>query len=178
MKTSISRYRSLAALALLCAVASPALAGTRPEAVDARTAFEKLKGLAGEWTGTVNEKGSGPPGVVVYRVTANGSAVEETLFPGSPHEMITVYHLDGNRLMLTHYCAAGNQPRMALTRKSTPEKLDFNFAGGTNLKSSKDPHMHALRIRFESKDEIATEWDFFEKGKLKECEKFFLSRKS
>lgn len=178
MRTWITRYRSLAALGLLCAVAAPAPAEAKPDTTDARAAFDKLKSLAGEWRGTLKEKGSGEEGMVVYRVTANGTAVVETIFPGTPHEMITVYHLDGDRLMLTHYCAAGNQPRMTLTRKSTPQQLDFNFAGGTSLRSSKDPHMHALRIRFETRDQIAIEWDFYENGKLKECEKFFLSRKS
>ena len=54
--------------------------------------------------------------VSTYRVTAAGSAVMEVLFPGTDHEMVTVYHQDGDDLILTHYCAAGNQPRMKCRR--------------------------------------------------------------
>ena len=48
---------------------------------------------------------------MVYGVTAAGTAVMEALFPETDHEMLTVYHLEGNDLVLTHYCAMGNQPR-------------------------------------------------------------------
>jgi hypothetical protein len=92
--------------------------------------------------------------------------------------MVTMYHLDGNKLMLTHYCAAGNQPRMTLSRKSTPEQLEFNFSGATNLKSSKAGHMHDLRLRFDGPNQISAEWDYFENGKKKSTEKFTLTRQA
>ncbi len=177
-RRSLGPAALLAALGLLWAAAPAAYAQGKTDTIDARAAFEKLKGLAGDWEGDAGDKSSTMKGLVLYKVIGGGSAVVETLFPGTPHEMLTVYHLDGKKLMLTHYCAAGNQPRMTLTRKSTPQQLDFDFSGGTNLKASKDPHMHALRIRFEDKDRIAAEWDYHENGKLKDCKKFVLARKS
>jgi hypothetical protein len=66
--------------------------------------------------------------------------------------------------MMTHYCAAGNQPRMTLTGASTPQELVFAFSGATNLKSDKDMHMHDLRIRFIDPDHIEGEWVSFKDG--------------
>ncbi len=145
--------------------------------VESQAAFDKLKGLAGEWHGTVGEKGKGPEVTVLYKTTANGSAVLETLFPGTDHEMVTVYYLDGGKLALTHYCAMANQPRMMLSGKSTADELVFDFAGGANIQPEKDTHMHSARIRFDGKNAIAAEWDLFEQGKKAESKKFFLSRK-
>ena len=91
--------------------------------------------------------------------------------------MVTMYHLDGDKLVLTHYCMLANQPKMALTDKSTVDELVFDFAGGSNVKK-KDMHMHAMRLRFENKDTIATEWDMFNEGKKVDSKRFFLTRKS
>lgn len=88
-----------------------------------------------------------PPSHSVFRVTAGGSAVHETIFPGSKMEMVSVYHLDRGRLLMTHYCVLGNQPRMKLnTRKSTARELVFDFDGGTNLDPRRDHHMHSMRV--------------------------------
>ena len=175
MKTLLVRRVSLLALWLGISTfvgwANPA-----QKEFDAKAAFEQLKSLAGEWQGQAKETGEGADVKVLYKVTANGTAVVETILPGTPHEMITVYHLDGKKLMLTHYCAAGNQPRMVLNRKSTPQQLEFDFAGATNLKSSKEGHMHALRIRFDVPGQLTGEWDYFKDGKKQDCTRFTLKR--
>ena len=67
-------------------------------------ALERFKQLSGEWTG--KEVEGIHPGQQVnanYKVTAGGSAVVETLFPGTEHEMVTVIQPDGADLVLTHY---------------------------------------------------------------------------
>lgn len=116
----------------------------------AADAFASLKKLRGEWRGPAMEKGM-PPSHSIYRVTAGGSAVQETIFPGTKMEMLSVYHLDKGRLLMTHYCALGNQPRMKLnTRKSTARELVFDFDGGTNLNPRRDMHMHSLRLTLPS----------------------------
>src|SRR5437868_15374337 len=74
--------------------------------------LDALKGLAGEWTGKAKHGDMEHEATVTYKVTAGGSAVVETVFPGTEHEMVTVYHQDGDDLVLTHYCMLGNQPRM------------------------------------------------------------------
>jgi len=141
-------------------------------------AFEKLKSLAGEWDGKVDDRENGSPVKVIYKSSSNGSIVTETLFAGTEHEMITVYYLDQSRLVLVHYCAAGNQPRMALSKKSTPDQLLFDFAGGTNLDASKDVHMHSARIQFESSDSLRDEWESYKDGKSAGAHTFFLKRKA
>ena len=127
--------------------------------------LEKLKKLAGTWV-SLDEKGKPTDTVVsVFKVTAAGSAVQETIFPGQPHEMVSLYHMDGKDLLMTHYCAAGNQPRMKADPKSPENKLKFDFAGGTNLDPKKDFHMHEGSITFIDDDHIAWEWCGFSDGK-------------
>lgn len=143
-----------------------------------RAAFEKLKTLAGEWEGKVDDRETGRPVKVVYKQTSNGSIVTETLFAGTDHEMLTVYYLDHEQLVLVHYCAMGNQPRMALSKNSTADRLVFDFAGGSNLDPSKDTHMHTAGIRFESKDSVRGDWESYKDGKSAGTHTFFLKRKT
>ncbi len=113
-------------------------------------AFAAIKKLHGEWRGPAMMKGM-PPGHSIYRVTAGGSAVQETIFPGTKMEMVSVYHMDRGNLLMTHYCALGNQPRMKLNaRKSTARELVFDFDGGTNLNPRRDMHMHSLTLMLPS----------------------------
>lgn len=136
--------------------------------------FDQLKGLAGTWEGTAGEEKN--PVTVTYRVTSGGSAVIETLFLDTPHEMVTVYHLDGENVVLTHYCSAQNQPRMKLA-KSDGKTANFEFTGATNLKSDKDFHMHSAKIEFVDKDTLKAEWTGFADGQAAHVAKFELKRK-
>ena len=174
---SILRFSRLLAL-MVCLACAVAHAADKPATTPAEQAFERLKTLAGEWHGRVGDREKGPEATVVYRTTAGGSTVMETLFPGTPHEMVTMYFLEEGKLVLEHYCAAGNQPKMALTKKSTSDALDFNFIGGANISPRRDGHMHSARLRFASKDALEAEWDFFKDGKKADTKKFFLTRKS
>jgi len=175
MKTFTWCWLSVLAIGSLCLAAPGAADGS--QSPSGKEALEIMKGLAGEWQGGASEPGKGPGVTVVYRVTSAGTAVLETLFPGSDHEMVTVYYLDGGRLVLTHYCAMGNQPRMVLQKNSTPQDLVFEFVGGSNVNPRKDTHMHAARIRLESADTIAAEWTGYNGGKPAEVSKFQLTRK-
>ena len=103
--------------------------------VDGKSAFERLKTLAGTWEGKAGHGDAGQAATVTYRLASGGSVVEETLFPGTPHEMISMYHLVDGQLVMTHYCAMANQPRMRLDAKaSTPDRLVFAFDGGHELR--------------------------------------------
>ena len=148
--------RLATALSLALAVTSPALADDEPAApITAEAALERLKSLAGTWTG----EAYGEPMTITYRPTGGGSAVVETFCPGLPVEMMTVYHLDGDDLRLTHYCAAGNQPRMVLDRDaSTAETLVFAFDGGTNFDPSTDMHIHEGRLTITDADHVTGTW--------------------
>lgn len=86
--------------------------------------------------------------------------------------METVYHLDGSRLLLTHYCMAGNQPRLE-AKSFNPDKgeLQFRFLDATNLATPNAGHMHDVLIRFVDNNHFETEWQFYENGKPKFTEK-------
>ena len=86
--------------------------GAQPPAPPTNAGLEKMKKLAGTWLAADKDGKPTDQVVSVIKVTAGGSAVHETLFPGQPHEMISVYTADGPDLIMTHYCVLGNQPRM------------------------------------------------------------------
>ncbi len=126
--------------------------------------FARLQKLIGTWV-AVDAAGKPTDQVVsVFKLTGAGSAIQETIFPGSDHEMVTMYHMDGKDLVLTHYCSAGNQPKMKLDPKSPPKQLNFLFVGGTNLDPAKDTHMHEGRIALIDDDHIEWTWVGHTKG--------------
>jgi hypothetical protein len=139
--------------------------------------LDLLKKLAGEWTGKAAHGELTHEATVTYKVTSGGSAVVETLGPGSEHEMVTVFHQDGDDLVLTHYCALGNQPRMKAEKGDGTKKLAFKFTGAGNLKSDQDMHMHDLTIEFLDDDHIKTTWVLYKDGKASETSTFDLTRK-
>lgn len=165
-------------LALFAAMPGFVLAGygnSSSHTNNATAAFEKLKSLAGTWDTTSPE---GEPTTVTYKVVSNGSAVMETISHKSEADMISMYTVDGDRLMMTHYCGIGNQPRM---RASVPsgdiKELKFSFVDGTNMKKT-DMHMHALDMKFIDDTHVENTWSLYNKGKLENDHKFAMTRKS
>jgi hypothetical protein len=137
---------------------APAAAG---EAA-ASAAFDRLKSLAGEWRG---QTGDGKPATLTYTVIAGGHTVMEVYRAGSAEQaMYTLYHLDGERLMLTHYCVSNNQPRMQADLSGAPGEIRFAFFDATNLDDPNDGHMHRALIRFHDDDHISNAWTFRSKG--------------
>ena len=141
-------------------------------------ALDRVKALAGEWVaaedGPMFKKGDL---VARYAVTASGSAVVETVFPGTPHEMVTVFHAEGSDLVLTHYCMEGNQPRMR-ARNPRGSRLEFAFDGGTSIDPKKDRHMNSASIELVGADEIRSVWTEIEAGKPVFVAKSHLLRRS
>ena len=129
----------------------------------ARAQFERFKALAGDWRMEEGSPIAGEEAMIYYRVTAAGSAVEEIVFPGEPHEMVTMYHLDGPVLVLTHYCALGNQPRMVALPKDS-DVVSFHFSGAGNLASIRDQHMHDAEFTFTDEDHFQTTWSLWSEG--------------
>lgn len=125
-------------------------------------AFEKLKLLAGTWNATMLEP-DGEKTTVEYRVTANGTVVMETMFPGTSHEMINMYTVDGDALVATHYCSAGNQPTLRLNAaKSNADELVFDFVKVTGKDTS---YINGVRIRFNG-NKVVEEWSSSAGGDL------------
>jgi len=156
--------------------------------IDTKTAFARIKTLKGTWKSQINSDDQSPDHKekakhdaaeppVVFSLTGAGSAVMETQFPGTGHEMVSVYHLDGNDLRMTHYCAMGNQPRVKLDRAhSTPDKLVFAFDGGTNLDPEKDHHIHGLTITFLPDGKVSSAWEGYADGKKAGITTFLMSK--
>ncbi len=139
--------------------------------------FESLKKLAGEWV-EVGKDGTPTEKVVSsIRVTSAGSAIEETLFPGGDHEMVTMYFLDGDRLLLTHYCALGNQPQLRAEPGKDAKQIAFKFIGATNLKSADEHHMHEATLTLAGPDRYQSEWISNKEGKTCHKVQFDLMRK-
>ncbi len=126
--------------------------------------LERLKKMAGTWVAADKDGKPTDKVVSVLRVTAGGSAVHETLFPGQPHEMLSVYHLDGADLVMTHYCVLGNQPRMKADAKSPANQIVFRFAGGTNFDPKKDKHMHEATLTILDDDRLEVNGIGWENG--------------
>jgi hypothetical protein len=161
------------------------------DGVEAKEVFAKLKTLVGSWNSKVthdekmkeehkkqHEDGVPEEVAVTFKLTGADSALVETQFPGMPHEMVSVYHLDGKDLRMTHYCAARNQPRMKLDlAKSTSDEFVFVFDGGSNLDPERDMHIHGLRIKFEKDGKVKSDWEGYVGGKTAGITSFNMTRK-
>jgi hypothetical protein len=125
---------------------------------DGEAIFEKLTSLQGEWVAT-------PAHGVTYishRLASGGSALVETMTAGEPGmavppAMMSVYHLDNGRLMMTHYCGQGNQPRMRVD-KADGERVHFTVMDVTNLPNPEASHMVAVTFIFKDADHFTQEW--------------------
>ena len=163
------------AIAVCTLLAIPALAQEMHPAPRSTPAFDQLKSLAGHWEGTNSQ---GQKGEVTYEVISNGSVVMERVHPGNEPDMITMYTLEGDRILATHYCSAGNQP----TVQSAPSpaangKLDFTFQHLAGAKSPEEGHMVALTVSMPDKNHLIQTWTFADHGKTM-SENFTLTRKT
>jgi hypothetical protein len=161
-------------LVVICGLSAALNMGQAP--TPAAEGLARLKALEGEWIdpdGVFGEKGKV---AVTYRVTSAGHSVVETFPVGTPHEMTTVYHLDGNSLVLTHYCTSNTQPKMTSTGLKG-NTLVFEFAGGANIDPTKTSHMHGVTFEFVSADEIKATWVNWKDGKSDHGATFRVVRK-
>ena len=124
--------------------------------------MERFRALEGTWLSTY-ENPEWPPVEVTYETIAADSAVVETVFAGQPHEMMTVFHLDGDQLLCKHYCAAQNQP-LLVAEAITPERVAFATVDVSNLASPDAMYMGAVEFRFVDQDHIEVSWTSFENG--------------
>jgi len=129
---------------------------------DAQKSFDQLKNLAGSWEGVVAGTGSEVDGRAAHltlRVTSMGNALmHEMKIDGRQDDPITMLYLDNDRVLLTHYCDAGNRPRMA--GKSSPDgrTVDFEFldvAGSTQY-----GHMHHAAFTVVDANHHIEDWIF------------------
>jgi hypothetical protein len=169
--------RSLLGLALTVLLCAPALAHDHPAPPPMPKSFDVLKKLVGNWEGTgKGGDGKETKASAVYELTSGGTALLQKLGPGSPHEMVSVYHKEGTGLGMTHYCALGNAPHMTL-KKSDEKSVAFEMAAPQGISSPKEPHMHAVTITWVDADHVREEWTHFADGVKKDSMVFTWSRK-
>ena len=157
-------HRTIAALSLACVTVLVGCQSSGVHRVSTNPTvtvetMDALSKLSGEWE-MVSADGTTGPGSV-FAVTANGSAVREIMFPDHAHEMTNLYHMDGTKVVCTHYCAAGNQPRMVasgLTKTDDGPALDFKVESVSNLVEGQEHYMGGLRVTFINDNVIRQEW--------------------
>ena len=133
---------------------------TLPGVVNAKAdkIMERLKSLEGDWM-AIDEQGEVTEQVGArFRLTASGSALQELMFPGTPHEMLNVYHMDGERVLMTHYCSAGSQPRLEVVPAEKDDGLLLKFESITNLESPTAHFMHHAEYQWEGENRLTTYW--------------------
>ena len=176
------RIFTAGAVALLVAFGG-AIAGERehdhpqPPAID-DARFEFLKQLEGIWVGE-SDSDELPDNVVEFRVTAGGTAIEEREFAGTPMEMLTVYHMDGDDLVATHYCMLGNQPRVTAAPKVENRGLDFACSGTPgNAESHDDEHVHGWSLQLAADGKLHYGGQLIKAGTVTETPAFVLTRQA
>lgn len=127
--------------------------------------LERLKKMVGTWVEADKDGKPTDKVVSVVRVTAGGSTIHETFFPGTPMEMVSISHLDKGDLVMTHYCMLGNQPRLKADPTAPANQIRWVFVGGTNLDPAKDMHMHGATVTFLDDDHIEVTGEAWVDGK-------------
>ena len=156
MKSALKIKILTATLLVTVLIAAPCLKA----APNGSAAFDQLKALVGHWE---TEQTNMQKASLDLELTSGGTALLEKFHmvdQGKPVEMITLYYLDGDRLKMTHYCMAGNQPTMRATYAPETKTLTFDFESATNLKTPNDGHMHHAVYTFIDNDHFKTRWTF------------------
>ena len=157
----MTKSHRIAAVLAITLAAAAALAQS-----DAQKSFAQLKSLSGSWEGKSSE---GMPLQVSFRETAGGSALMSEI--QGDHGMISMFNLDGpNKLLMTHYCAAGNEPRMQASVSPDGKTITFSFFDGTNIAPGAG-HMESMVLTMLDNNHHTEDWTFVAQGK--ETKRFF-----
>jgi hypothetical protein len=131
---------------------------------DSQKSFDQLKTLAGSWEGIVKTYPTTPEAdgkhvQTTLRVTSMGNALlHEMRLEGRSDDPITMLYMDDDRLTLTHYCDAGNRPRMVAKASADGKTVEFDFvdvAGGTPY-----GHMHHAVFTVIDANHHMEDWTF------------------
>jgi len=156
-----------ALIAVFSLVGTPALVGAEPPAMAdeaAAQAYARFEALAGTWHA---ESTKGWSEQVTFEVIARGSVVmSTTTFRDAPdRKMVTMYSLDGARLVATHYCEARNQPHLEATKIADDgSTVQFTFVRGGNLESRDHGHMDQAIFSFVDANEFSSRWTWYQDG--------------
>ena len=144
------------------------LAANAANAADGEGIMSRLAALEGDWI-LLDENGEETDIIgSSFRLTSAGSALMERMFPDNAegHEMLNVFHADGERVLMTHYCGAGNQPRLEVIATDDENRLELQFESITNVSSPDEDHMHQAEYVFHGNDRLTTHWYSMMDGEL------------
>ncbi len=159
MRHGISRRRFVFVL-LAVAVLAPSLSASSDNF--AKDAFRQLQSLEGNWEGRTPQ---GEPVKSYISPIASHTAVMETVTVGR-QEMVSLYSVNANSILLVHYCASNHQPRMRAVPASSPiQELVFSFESAENLPSLAVGHERQLVIEFQDSDHITERWTWRRDGR-------------
>jgi hypothetical protein len=127
---------------------------------DAQKAFNAIKNMPGTWEGQTSE---GDTVQVNFKTVSRGSAIVSEIL--GKEDMISVFNLDGSRLLMTHYCAMGNQPRMQANLSPDGKTITFTYVDATNLASADAGHMQRMVLTVLDENHHIEEWTFVDHGK-------------
>jgi hypothetical protein len=160
---AMTKSTRIAAVLAIALAATAALAQS-----DAQKSFTQLKSLTGSWEGKTPD---GKPLLVSFRETAGGSALMSEILGTGPENMISMINMDGpNKLLMTHYCGAGNQPRMQASVSPDGKTITFTFFDGTNIAPGA-AHMQSVVLTMLENNHHTEDWTFVDHGK--EMKEFF-----
>ena len=138
---------------------------------NAQKTFSEIKALSGHWEGKAS---NGKALKVEFRPTSGGSAVMSEI--SGDENMITMFHMDNDRVLATHYCGAGNQPRMQASASPDGKTITFSFVDATNLATPKAGHMDHFVINIADADHHSEDWTFVQEDGKEMKEHFELTR--
>src|SRR5919109_4883384 len=159
--TTLAKYLSITVAALAITLLVPAQNRPAPTTKSGAT-FTQMKSLVGEWE-AVQE---GVPVKETYTLTANGTVLMSETKPADSQPMITMFTVDGDHLIATHYCVAGNQPQMITgTPRDLEKGVTFSLERVTGMKTPDDWHNTGVTLTLDDKDHMTQRWTYLYKGK-------------
>jgi len=127
----------------------------------AQKTLDKFKSMAGTWQG---KSPTGDTAEVTYHLAAGGTAVMGDMHMAGD-DMMSMYYVNGDDLLMTHFCPSNNQPRMKAVISPDLNTVSFDFMDITNLAGPNAGHMHRAVFLFSDADHYTEEWTWKYKGK-------------
>src|SRR2546423_4959923 len=161
MTRKIVKYAVAGLAVLVIPIVLPAQSGAQ-DRTRSQAAFKQLASLVGDWEGAQD----GVPITETYTLTANGTALMAETKPAKSPAMITMFTVDGDHLIATHYCVTGNQPQMVTGVPDDLQKgMTFSLARVTGMKTPEAWHNTGLTVMLDDKDHMTQRWTYLYKGK-------------